>query len=390
MAKSSSKRKETAQATKQTKKQVAISRKEARQNRIILISIAILVAVVVLISAIGLIQELIVKPGKPVATVNGVKIRSDDYRDFLTYSRYNQYINIRNLQDSLDQLQASPEENEFLISFYEQQLSQLQSSLALLPESTLDELIDNELVRQKAEAEGLSVSADEVKETISGELRGILSPTAQEPLTDTEQLPTPTPVPQEQVDELYNTILDNMHLTDSSFRKIVQRNLLRDKVQELLASEVPTTGLVVDLQLIQTETEEEATLAKERIEGGEDFAIVAQEVSTDTVTAQDGGNLGWVTPSQLSSRYGEALEAVVLSSEVGKLALVESDGMYYVILVSDRDENGPLPAEVLNVEQNSALSDWLEKQKASPEVQIERLLEPDQIPPDPFVSTQSY
>jgi parvulin-like peptidyl-prolyl isomerase len=390
MAKSSSKRKETAQATKQTKKQVAISRKEARQNRIILISIAILVAVVVLISAIGLIQELIVKPGKPVATVNGVKIRSDDYRDFLTYSRYNQYINIRNLQDSLDQLQASPEENEFLISFYEQQLSQLQSSLALLPESTLDELIDNELVRQKAEAEGLSVSADEVKETISGELRGILSPTAQEPLTDTEQLPTPTPVPQEQVDELYNTILDNMHLTDSSFRKIVQRNLLRDKVQELLASEVPTTGLVVDLQLIQTETEEEATLAKERIEGGEDFAIVAQEVSTDTVTAQDGGNLGWVTPSQLSSRYGEALEAVVLSSEVGKLALVESDGMYYVILVSDRDENGSLPAEVLNVEQNSALSDWLEKQKASPEVQIERLLEPDQIPPDPFVSTQSY
>lgn len=388
MAKSSSKRKETAQATKQTKKQVAISRKEARQNRIILIGIAILVAVVVLIMAFGLIQELIVKPGTPVAIVNGVKIRSDDYRDFLTYSRYNQYVNISNLQDSLDQLQASPEGNDFLISFYEQQLSQLQSSLALLPESTLDELIDNELVRQKAEAEGLSVSADEVEETISEDLRNAFSPAAQEPLTDTEQLPTPTPVPQERIDEFYNSILDNMHLTDSAFRKIVQRDLLRGKVQDLLASEVPTTGLVIDLQLIQTETEEEAILAKERIEGGEDFAIVAQEVSTDTLTAADGGNLGWVTPSQLSSRYGEDLEAFVLSSEVGKLGLVESNGMYYVILVSDRDENGPLPSEVLNVQQNSALSDWLEEQKASPEVQIERLLEPDQIPSDPFVTAQ--
>jgi foldase protein PrsA len=388
MAKSSSKRKETTQATKQTKKQVAISRKEARQNRIILISIAILVAVVVLIMAFGLIQELIVKPGTPVAIVNGVKIRSDDYRDFLTYSRYNQYVTISNLQDSLDQLQASPEENDFLISFYEQQLSQLQSSLALLPESTLDELIDNELVRQKAEAEGLSVSADEVEETISEDLRNAFSPAAQEPLTDTEQLPTPTPVPQERIDEFYNSILDNMHLTDSAFRKIVQRDLLRGKVQDLLASEVPTTGLVIDLQLIQTETEEEAILAKERIEGGEDFAIVAQEVSTDTVTAADGGNLGWVTPSQLSSRYGEDLEAFVLSSEVGKLGLVESNGMYYVILVSDRDENGPLPSEVLNAQQNTALSDWLEEQKASPEMQIERLLEPDQIPSDPFVTTQ--
>jgi parvulin-like peptidyl-prolyl isomerase len=390
MAKSSKKSKETAQATKQTKKQVALGRKEARQNRIILISVAALVAVIVVVLAIGAIQELIVKPGKAVATVNGVKIRQDDYRDLVTYNRYNQYTNIGNLQDSLDQLKASPEENDFLISFYEQQLEQLQSSLALLTQSTLDELIDAELIRQKADAEGLSVSADEVEQTITEDLRRILSPAAQDPLTGTEQLPTPTPVSQERVDEVYDTILGNMLLTDKSFRKIVEGNLLGSKVQDLLASEVPTTGLVINLQLIQTETEEEATDAKERIEGGEDLALVAQEISTDTVTAGDGGNLGWVTPGQLSSRYGEDLEAFAFSTEVGKLGLVESNGMYYVVLVSDRDENGPLPLEVLSLRQNSALSDWLEEQKASPDVQIERLLEPEQIPPDPFVTTQGF
>jgi parvulin-like peptidyl-prolyl isomerase len=389
MAKSSKKRKDSGPA-KETKKQIAFSRKESRQNRIILIGVGVLVAVIVLVLAIGVIQELVLKPSEPVATVNDVKLPTDDYQDLITYNRYNQYVNISNLQNGLDDLRVSPEENEFLISFYEQQLGQLQSSLAFLPQSTLDELIEDELVRQKAEADGLGVSADEVKQTISEDLRLALSPTSQELLTGTEQLPTPTPIPQEQIDEFYNTILDNMHLTDKSFRTIVQRSLLRGKVQELLASEVPTTGLVVNLQLIQTETEDEALTAKEQVDGGTDFAIVAQEVSTDTISAEAGGDLGWVTPGQLSGRYGEDLDASVFSIKVGELAVVESSGMYYVILILDRDENGPVPLEVLAAQQNSALRDWLVERQASPDIQIERLLETDQIPADPFATSIGY
>jgi hypothetical protein len=390
MAKSSKKRKGSAEETKQTKKQIAFSRKESRQNRIILISVGILAAIIVVVLTVGVIQELVLKPSQPVATVNSVKLPTDDYQDLLTYNRYNQYVNISNLQNSLDDLRASPEGNEFLISFYEQQLGQLQSSLALLPQSTLDELIEDELIRVKAESEGLSVSDDEVKQTISEDLRLALSAAPQEPLTGTEQLPTPTPIPQSQVDELFNTILNNMHLTDRGLRNIVRRSMLRGKVQELLASEVPTTGLVVDLQLIQTETEDEALAAKERIEGGEDFAIVAQEVSTDTISAESGGDLGWVTPGQLSGRYGPELDASVFDLETGKLAVVESNGMYYVVVVLERDENGPLPVEVLGAQQNSALSAWLAERQASPDVEIERHLETDQIPSDPFARSLGY
>jgi hypothetical protein len=384
MAKSSKKRTEPAQAAKQTKKQIAFSRKESRQNRIILICVGILAAAIVLVLAVGVIQELMLKPSEPVAMVNGVKLPTDDYQDLLTYNRYNQYVNISNLQNSLDDLNASPEENEFLISFYEQQLGQLQSSIALLPQTSLDQLIEDELVRQKADTEGLSASLDEAKETIYEDLRLALSPAPQEPLTSTEQLPTPTPIPQKEIDEFYNTILDNMNLSDKSLLKIVQRSLLRGKVQDLLASEVPTTGLVVNLHLISTETEDEALAAEERIDGGEDFAIVAQEVSTDTISAEAGGDLGWVTPDQLSGRYGEGVGNASLSTAVGEMAVVESNGMYYVVLVVDRDENGPLPPEVLTAQQSSALSDWLAERQASPDVEIERLLEADQIPPDPF------
>lgn len=390
MAKSSKKRKETPQNEKQTKKQIARSRKEARQNRIIFIAVGVVAALIVAILAFGIIQELVLKPGQPVATVNGVNIRLDDYRDQLTYNRYNQYVAISNLQSGIDELSASPEENDFLISFYEQQLQQQQSSLAFLPETTLDDLIDSELIRQKADQEGLTVTADEVDQAINDDIRSALAPASQEPITGTEQLPTPTPVPQEQIDEVLATIVGNMKISEESFRTIVGRNLLAGKVQDLLASQVPTTGLVVDVSLIQTETEQEALDAQQRIEAGEDFAVVAQEVSTDTLTAADGGSLGWVTTGQLSTSYGQALEDYVFSADVGTMEIVESDGMFYVVQVVDRDENGPLPAEVLSRRQSSALSDWLAERKASPDVEIERRLESDQIPPDPFASTTGF
>jgi parvulin-like peptidyl-prolyl isomerase len=179
-----------------------------------------------------------------------------------------------------------------------------------------------------------------------------------------------------------------MQISESSFKEIVRRGLLRSQVQELLASQVVTTGLVAHPQIIQTETEEEAQAAQARIEGGEEFAVVAQEVSTDTISAEQGGDLGWVTTDQLSSRYGQELEDAVFSMAVGEITVIESNDAFYVVQVLERDENGPLPFEVLNVRQNNALADWLEERKASPDVEIERQLEPDQIPPDPFVQQQ--
>ena len=390
MAKSSKKRKQTTTEAKQTKKQIALGRKEARQNRIILIAVGSLIAIIIVILGIGIIRELILKPGEPVAKVNQVKLRTDDFHDMVNYNRYNLYMNLSNLQNSIDELSASPEDNEFLISFYEQQLGQLQSSLSLAPQDTLDDMIDDELIRQQAEEEGLTVTPAEVEQAITEDIRQALTVAPQEPLTGTEQLPTPTPVSQERIDEVYNSILANMQLSDKSFRAIVERSLLRGKLQDLLASRVPTTGLVANVQLIQTETEEGAVTATERIEAGEDFAIVAQEVSTDTVTAEGGGNVGWVTTGQLSTRYGEELDTFVFSHEVGEMGIVESNGTFYVVLVLERDENGPLPSDVLTQRQNSALFDWLEERRSSPDVEIERLLGPDQIPPDPFATIPGF
>jgi parvulin-like peptidyl-prolyl isomerase len=189
MAKSSRKRKASTEAERKTKKQIALGRKEARQNRIILILVGSLIAVIVLILAIGALSELVFKPNSPVATVNGEKIQADDYQNLVNYNRYNYYSNIASLQNGLEQLNADPEQNSFLISFYEQQLSQVESALALAPQDSLDELIDAEIVLQKAEQEGIEVTDAEVDQAIDEDFRSALTQQVSEPITSTEQLP---------------------------------------------------------------------------------------------------------------------------------------------------------------------------------------------------------
>jgi parvulin-like peptidyl-prolyl isomerase len=365
-----------------------MGRKQARQNRIILLSVAGLGLLIVLVLAIGLIMELAVKPGQPVATVNGTRIRQDDFETLLDYRRYNLHSNINNLQNSMQTIDPEQEGNEFLISFYQQQLEQLQTSLTLAPQDAVDELIEDALIQPAAQEAGITVTAADVEQTINEEIRRAVSPASQEPITDTEDLPTPTPIPQEQLDQVYQSALDNMGLSDKEFRTITQRGLYRTRFQEYLADQVPTTGLVVHPQLIQAETEEEAAAVLERLEAGEDFAIVAQEVSTDTQTAAEGGDLGWVAAGQLSQIYGQELEDEVFALEPGEIRLVTtSDGQFFVVQVLERNENGELPFEVLSIRQNTALQDWLEEQKTAPGVEIENLLEADQIPPDPYALT---
>ena len=390
MAKKGSKAKKQEQAQPQTKKQIARSRRDARQNRIILFSVIGLAATILLILGFGILQEVLIKPNRPVARVNGSEISTDIFQDLVTYYRYNQYVTISNLQQELESLQNSPEDNEFLISFYEQQLTQLQSQLGTIPDTALEALIEDELIRERAEEENITVTQQDAAASIEAELREALSQ-PQEPITGTETLPESTPVPQADVDELYANIVDNIQIPKKSFEEIRRRELLRSQIQELLASEVATTGLVVHPQIIQTETEAEAQAAKERIEAGEEFSIVAQEVSTDTLSVDSGGDLGWMAEGQVGARYGQALEDAVFALPVSdELQVVQSDEMFYVLQILERDDNGPLPESVLSQLQSSALANWLEERKNSPDVTIERLLESDQIPPDPFSQTLQY
>ena len=372
-----------------TKKQIARSRKETRQLRIIWTVAAAFGVVILAVLLFAVIRELILVPNAGVAVVDGAKIPVKDYEDLLTYRRYSLHNAIYNLDYQLGLLDPSTEEGQFLSSYYEQQSQYYQSTLDLASESVLDELIEDVLIAQKAKEAGQSVTLEEARQQIRTDVENSLASQASS-ITTTETISGPTPVPTSipaaQIDETLQAYLKNMGLSASSFERLVQRSLLRNKVSDLLASQVLSTGLMIDLQLIVTDTQEVADSAMQRMQAGEEFAVVAKEVSGESQVQENGGALGWLAVDQVTSRYGADLADAVSNQEIGTLAVVPSNGQFYVVRVVERNENGTLPDDVISQRKSNALGEWLTAQIEALGSKIQRQLQSSQIPPDPFAT----
>jgi hypothetical protein len=85
------------------------------------------------------------------------------------------------------------------------------------------------------------------------------------------------------------------------------------------------------------DTEDEANEALARIEGGEAFADVALEVSTDTGSAQQGGNLGCSDPGLYVAEFAAAIETAELDQLVGP---VETQFGFHLLVVTGYEVNG--------------------------------------------------
>ncbi len=377
-------KREAATAAKQTKKQIAFGRRQARQNRIIWVSIGLLAVVILAILASGVVREIVARPATAVASVNGKKIRRDDFEALLLLQRYNLHQALGEITASLQQLDPEDETNQQLISIFQSQMSLYESELAALPTTVLEQLIEDQLIAQKARELNLTISAADVDRSIYESQTQGLQQTA--PVTGTETIETPTPIPQKELDAALQASLDAVGISNRDYRTIVERQLLRAAVQESLAGQVATTGLVLHVQQIQTDTEEQANEARTRLENGEDFATVARELSTDAQVEETGGDLGWIATGQKTALYGQDWDTFVQGLEVGALGQVESNGTFYVVQLLERDDNGTLPESVLLQRQNSALTDWLAEQMTSPDVTIERSLNTEDVPDDPFAT----
>ena len=89
---------------------------------------------------------------------------------------------------------------------------------------------------------------------------------------------------------------------------------------------------------------EQAVAARERIQAGESFAAVARAVSDDTGSANDGGNLGAVQPSDVAPAFAEAAWKL----EVGAISEpVRTDFGWHVIEVTAARANELAPLEEL-------------------------------------------
>ncbi len=376
---------------KKPKQTEAVSKKllskrehEARQRRILYAIVGVTLAAAALVLGYGLYQEYIVKPSSPVAVVHGEVITTREYQAMVRYRQFDLSNQIGLMQAQLLQLDPTVEDQQFLVQYVQQQIEQLQAQQTSLPYQVFEDMIDDRLIRQEAVRRGITVSEQEVQEEIErqfGFVRNPPTPTPT-PITATVAItatPTPTTpaMTAEQFEKNYNdyvvSMRNNAGLSEPAFRALFTQGLYREKLQEALAEEVPAVGEQVHARHILVETEEEAQQVLERLNAGEDFAALADELSTDP--SSEGGDLGWFPRGQMVLEFEEAAFAL----QAGEISdPVQTSFGYHIIELLERETDRPLEESVLAQLRAAALSDWVEEARQAEG--IERFWSSDKVP----------
>jgi parvulin-like peptidyl-prolyl isomerase len=141
------------------------------------------------------------------------------------------------------------------------------------------------------------------------------------------------------------------------------------KAAEYSAAEVCASHILVA-------TEEEATDVLARLEDGEDFADIASELSLDTTSGANGGELECAPPSTYVDEFADA----TMTAEIGEITEpIETQYGFHLIIVHERTDANPadIPSDAQLTEQitpvlaQEAFSAWYNDQMTAAEVVVE-------------------
>ena len=147
--------------------------------------------------------------------------------------------------------------------------------------------------------------------------------------------------------------------TPEGYRKLLEIQLLQDKLQEDVSADVPGTEEQVWARHILVADEALAVTIIDRLKAGEDFAKLAAELSTDTGTAQRGGDLGWFGKGAMVAEFEAAAFALKNPGDITPQP-VQSQFGYHIIQLIARQER-PLDASAYEQAKSTAFTDWLTK-----------------------------
>lgn len=356
-----------------TKKQLSRREQERRQQRILGIVFGVTAAAVLFVLGFGWYQEYVAKPSAPVATVNGKAISTRDYQAMVKYNDYELGSTIARAQSQLDSLDPTNEDQTFLVSYMQQQIQQLRTRRNSVGLDTYDQMVDDELIRQEAARRGIQITAEELQLEIEQQFgydRNPPTPTPT-PITatvDSSVTPQPTRAPMTQTEFETNygsyvaALRKNLAFTEQTFRRLFESSLYHTKLQEALALEVPASEEQVHARHILVATEDEAKEVLERLHAGEDFGALAKELSTDTGSKEEGGDLGWFPRGMMVTEFEDAAFAL----QPGETSdPVKTSFGYHIINVIERDANRALDEAGLDQKKSSALDNWLTAQRNS-------------------------
>lgn len=402
------------QARRQTRKEYLLTRKQQQQFRQIRLALFALVGFLVLILAVGAVFEYIVKPGQPVADINGTEIAVSDFKQRVSFER----VQTLNTLDSL--YEAVGGDVNQLSQFAGAQLNAL-AAPAAMGEQVLFQLIDEELIRQEASKRGITVSDSDIDTALAeqfnfydGELppeevsdepeptptiTPIVNEVAEaesEPTVEPEPIPAATAVSREAYDEQLQEQLDEVIQaggSEASFRERIKIGLLSEKLQDALAEDegIETEELQVKILYLAFTTQAEANGVVAGVNAGTEYLTAWNEIrSAERVTATQpfASEFQWIAPTAISSSLGSEALTIVETLSVGGVSDVfaGNNDRFYVIQLQGREDR-QISESTLTSQKSQLLQEWIDD--AEQDVQIYARWQND-VPNRPILDPKYY
>lgn len=219
------------------------------------------------------------------------------------------------------------------------------SELSLLQSMVLESLIQQELTTQAAAQMGINVTQADVNAEIE-RLKATIADEA-----------------------AWQQFLDLNGFTEAELMAAQYPILLNMRLQEQLMQDYQGAVPQVRARHILVATEAEAAAVLRRLQAGEAFAQVAQDVSIDRTSSENGGLLGWFVPAEM---VDPRLAEVAFSLQPNQIAgpIISSIG-YHIVQTLEIAER-PIEPGRLSVVAESVYNNWLMEQMQNADIEVYR------------------
>jgi parvulin-like peptidyl-prolyl isomerase len=371
-----------AAAAAPSRRQQSKWQREQHQQRSLYIAVGVLVALVLAIFGGGIFYDNVVRANQVVAQIGSDNITAAQLLDQMRPS-------VRALDTQAKTLGTGTN----IAQYVDQQKRGL-------PDQTLNDLIDQHVIQQEASRRGISVAPADLDDKERETVASFQASSNPSPTPDTSSTPdadatsvatpdasataaavaqatpaaatTPTAVPtleSSTYGPALQTLLERNSLTESELRDRLEQNMLHDDLQTAIGQEqVPSTQAQIHARDIVVAAQDQANDVLTQLQGGADFGQLAQQLSTDTSSKGNGGDLGWIGHGVLD----KAVEDTAFGLQPGELSgVVQGANGFYVVQVLEKDPARPVPAAQLETQRQKAFNDWLDSRRSSQDVKLQ-------------------
>jgi parvulin-like peptidyl-prolyl isomerase len=203
--------------------------------------------------------------------------------------------------------------------------------------SVLDALIEQMLIEQAADIQGIKVTDADVDAEVQANINIAGG------------------------QDKWLTRLAADHMTEAEYRAALRSALITQKMRDIVTASIPATAEQAHARHILVATEATANEIEGKLKAGGDFAELAAQYSLDMTTKQTGGDLGWFSRGQLLQK---AVEDAAFSLAINEIsAPVKSDLGYHIIQTLERVKDRPIDAETHYRLAEDAFERWIQSLK---------------------------